>query len=75
MRWNCRRWRRNILMCWRIATHVQHGGALAVCATGLIFAAETGLLQQARLDAHWAFKSFFMRIVPQADFRPAKRSA
>jgi hypothetical protein len=24
--------------------------------------------QQARLDAHWAFKSFFMRIVPQADF-------
>ncbi|WP_374362650.1 GlxA family transcriptional regulator [Pseudoduganella danionis] len=52
----------------RIATHVQHGGALAVCATGLIFAAETGLLEQARLDAHWAFKSFFMRIVPQADF-------
>jgi len=52
----------------RIAAHVQQGGALAVCATGLIFAAETGLLQQARLDAHWAFKSFFMRVVPQADF-------
>jgi transcriptional regulator GlxA family with amidase domain len=52
----------------RIAAHAQEGGAVAVCSTGLIFAAEAGLLRGARLDAHWAFKPFFIRTVPECDF-------
>lgn len=52
----------------RIATHAQQDGAVAVCSTGLIFAAEAGLLRGARLDAHWAFKPFFIRVVPECDF-------
>ena len=52
----------------RIAAHAQEGGAVAMCSTGLIFAAEAGLLRGARLDAHWAFKPFFIRTVPDCDF-------
>jgi len=51
-----------------ICAHVEQGGAVATCCTGLIFAAETGLLRGARLDTHWAFKPTFVRTVPECDF-------
>ena len=56
----------------RLTAHAEQGGAVAVCSTGLIFAAEAGLLKGARLDAHWAFKAFFIRIVPDCDFSSAE---
>jgi transcriptional regulator GlxA family with amidase domain len=52
----------------RITAHVEQGGAVAACCTGLIFASETGLLRGARLDVHWAFKPTFVRTVPECDF-------
>ena len=48
--------------------HVGSGGLLAVCANGLIFPAVLGMLDGRRLDVHWAFKSYFARIVPRCDF-------
>lgn len=52
----------------RLRTHVEQGGLLAACSTGLIFPALLGMLDGLRIDAHWAFKSFFARIVPGCDF-------
>jgi transcriptional regulator GlxA family with amidase domain len=52
----------------RLKAHVAQGGLLAVCSTGLIFPALLGMLDGLRLDAHWAFKSFFARLFPACDF-------
>ena len=52
----------------RLKIHVEQGGLLAVCSTGLIFPALLGMLDGLRVDAHWAYKSFFARLFPNGDY-------
>jgi transcriptional regulator GlxA family with amidase domain len=60
--------RRHGAMLDRLKTHVEQGGLLAACSTGLIFPALLGMLDGRRVDAHWAFKSYFARMFPNGDY-------
>ena len=51
-----------------LKAHVEQGGIIAACSTGLIFPALAGMLDGLTLDAHWAFKAFFRRRFPACDF-------
>src|SRR5476649_2481409 len=52
----------------RLNLHVAQGGLMAACSTGLIFPALLGMLDGLRVDAHWAYKSFFARLFPNGDY-------
>lgn len=48
--------------------HVADGGAVAACANGIVFAAELGLLDGARIAAPWPYQSWLARRYPRCDF-------
>ncbi|MYM68261.1 helix-turn-helix domain-containing protein [Pseudoduganella sp. FT55W] len=51
-----------------LKAHVEQGGIVAACSTGLIYPALAGMLDGLSLDTHWAFKAFFQRRFPASDF-------